>query len=172
MNRTLLSVVSSAALIVCNGCATHSQPAEAHSTIAAADIDRLTGSPWIGTLTYLDYKSGEKTTIDSNVTIRRVGTTRSWEYAYGYSKEPHADSTEVITLNGEGTKLGDEWVISRDDIPGGVRFITQTTGEDDHKKATLRFEHVVTEHAFSRRKLVKFDGESSFFERHVYEWSR
>lgn len=139
-----------------------------------ADIDSLTGPPWVGTLTYLDYTSQQHTTIDSSLIVRRVGDSPpSWEFGLGYSKEPHADSKETIALSGDGQALGDERVVSREALPGGgVRFVTECDGEDDHRPSRFRFEHTLSPHEYSRRKLVRFNGTNEFFERHVYRWGR
>ena len=139
-----------------------------------ADIDRLCGAPWVGTLTYLDYTSGQHTTIDSNVTVRRVGSKpATWEVGIGYSKEPHADARELVGLSADGTMLGTERVIVMNrSLEGQLRFVTECDGMDDNRQATFRFEHDVSQQSYSRRKMVKFAGTSEWFERHIYRWSR
>jgi len=50
-------------------------PAMAQGKSAAvipADIDRLTGAPWRGTLEYLDYTSQKQVTIKSTLAVRRL----------------------------------------------------------------------------------------------------
>jgi hypothetical protein len=139
-----------------------------------ADIDRLCGAPWVGTLTYLDYTSGQHTTIDSNVTVRRVESKpATWEVGIGYSKEPHADARELVSLSADGTKLDSELVIVATRSPDGqLRFVTECDGMDDNRPATFRFEHDVNARTYSRRKMVRLAGASEWFERHIYRWSR
>ena len=156
------------------GCATSGSNEVSTARIEAADIETLTGTPWVGTLTYLDYTSHQPTTIDSSLIVRRTqDAPKSWEFGVGYSKEPHADSKDVVTLSGGGSMLGDEAVVSREVLPGGgVRIVTEMDGEDDNRHSRFRFEHTITPHEYSRRKLVRFDGEKEYFERHVYRWAR
>jgi uncharacterized protein YceK len=176
---TLFSVIVSLVLLaLVSGCSTAGKHAGTqpgtNATLSEADIDALTGPAWIGTLTYLDYTSRERTTIDSSLIVRRTGDSPpSWEIGIGYSKEPQADSSEVISLTDGGRILGDEHVISRESLPGGgVRFVTEADGEDDHRPSRFRFEHTLLSGEYSRRKLVRFKGQEEFFERHVYRWVR
>jgi hypothetical protein len=157
-----------------SGCSTSGTSQIGAARIDSADIDALTGPPWVGTLTYLDYTSHQPTTIDSSLIVRRTqDSPPAWEFGVGYSKEPHADSKDVIALARGGSMLGDQAVVSREVLPGGgVRIVTETDGEDDHRHSRFRFEHTITPHEYSRRKLVRFDGEKEYFERHVYRWTR
>lgn len=145
--------------------------------LAASDLDALTGAPWVGTLTYRDYATSKPITIPSSLIVRRITTTPAdppaWEFGYGYSKEPHADSTSTLTLRDNGRTLGDESVIARgQSVTGVLSYITECHGEDDNRPATFRFEHSLSPTYYARRKLVRFDGERDFFERHWYRWSR
>jgi len=150
-----------------------SRPQPDAPRITAEDIDRLVGRPWIGTLTYLDYTSKKQTTIDSSITVtRKAATSATWTVGVGYSKEPHADSSEDVSLSADGTRFGDEVIVARTTLPDGVVFITECDGEDDNRPARFRFEHTITASEYSRRKLVKFNGTGEFFERHIYRWRR
>jgi len=172
MIRHPVLAFASMLLVLASASRGHSTASDAK--LRPADIDALTGPPWVGTLTYLDYTSHEHTTIDSSLIVRRTSDAPpSWEFGTGYAKEPHADAKEIVSLSADGGMLGDERVVSRTPLPGGgVLFVTETDGEDDHRPARFRFEHSITTHENSRRKLVRFDGETEFFERHVYRWKR
>jgi hypothetical protein len=166
--------MSLVAMLCATGCSIKGKPTGAGGAPLPDDIDALTGPAWIGTLTYLDYTTGRHTTIDSSFIVRRVGDSPpAWEFGVGYSKEPHADSKEILSLSADGRALGDMHVLARESLTnGGLRFVTECDGEDDRRSARLRFEHTVTLHEYSRRKLVRFNGESQFVERHVYQWKR
>ncbi len=174
MIQRIVALMSLLAMLYASGCSTRGTPIDTAARLSADDIDALTGSPWIGTLTYLDYSSNKHTTIDSSLIVRRVcDSPPSWEFGVGYSKEPHADTRVIVSLSSDGRTLGDEHVVSREPLSSrGVRFITECDGEDDRRLSRFRFEHTVTPHEYSRRKLVRFNGESEFFERHVYRWMR
>jgi hypothetical protein len=181
-SRTVLLVVGLA--IVLGGCAAEPERASRAApgaesrvdgaALLASDIDRLVGKPWGGTLTYLDYTSKKPRTIDSSLVVRRTSSNPArWSLSVGYSKEPQADSSEIVELSADGARLGDERVISRSLQPDGTLvFMTETTGQDDRRAATFRFEHRITATQYSRQKLVRFDGEEAFFERNIYRWSR
>ena len=170
--RVGLAIAAGLGCSLVPGCAsspTSNDPAR----LVANDLDLLTGPPWVGTLTYLDYTSKKQTTIDSSlIVVRTSDTPPAWEFGVGYANEPHADSKEDVSLKDGGRTLGDEQVVSRISLPDGVLFITECDGRDDNRAARFRFEHSITAHEYSKRKLVRFDGTSEFFERHIYRWKR
>jgi hypothetical protein len=159
-------------LTLVSGCASSPTGNDA-ARLTPADLDLLTGPPWVGSLTYLDYTSKQQTTIDSSLIVtRKSDAPPTWEFGVGYSKEPHANSKEDVSLKDGGRTLGDEQVLSRTSLPDGVLFITECNGQDDNRAARFRFEHSITAHEYSKRKLVRFDGTRDFFERHIYRWKR
>lgn len=174
MIKLVAVCVVTAVSIASAGCTTSGGTAADGPRIDPADIDRLTGPPWVGALTYLDYSSRRLMTIDSSITVRRASDDPpAWEFGFGYSKEPHADSTETIALSRDGRRLGDEAVVSREQMTGGgVRITTEADGNDDSRPARFRFVHTITDRAYTRSKLVRFTDEADFFERHVYRWTR
>lgn len=147
---------------------------QAAAGLEPGDINRLTGTPWVGTLTYKDYTIGKPTTIESSFMVTPVpGDPAAWKFGYGYSKEPHADAEEVVRLSADGRTLGDERVIAVERVAdGSLRFTTESEGDDDGRPSLFRFEHVLTPATLTRQKLVRFEGESEFFERHIYRWAR
>lgn len=170
--RASLCVTLAVGCAFASGCT--STPASHNATyLSPADLDRLTGPPWVGTLTYLDYTSKQQTTIDSSlIVVRKDDAPRTWEFGVGYAKEPHADSKEELALKDRGRMLGDELVVSRTVLADGVTFITECDGQDDNREARFRFEHTITSHEYSKRKLVRFAETKEFFERHIYRWKR
>lgn len=145
--------------------------------VLAADLDRLTGAPWRGTLTYLDYTSKKPTEIRSTLTFARVTpqpAEPSWTMSIGYTDEPQADSGEVVALQQRGRVLSEETIIERSELPDGrgVRFVAEAEGQDDRRDARIRHVYTITAHEFTLQKLVRFRGDSEFFERHVYRWTR
>ena len=78
-----------------------------------------------------------------------------------------------MVLAGGGSVFDGEAVVERSELPGGaVRVVTEADGEDDHKPARFRHEYEMGPRACSIRKLVRFEGESAFFERNTYRWGR
>lgn len=145
--------------------------------VLAADLDRLTGAPWRGTLTYLDYTSKKPTEIRSTLAFTRTTpepAEPSWTMSIGYTDEPHADSGEVVILRQQGRVFREETIIERAELPDGrgVRFVAEADGQDDRRDARIRHVYTITAHEFTLQKLVRFREDSEFFERHVYRWTR
>ncbi len=142
-----------------------------------ADIDRLTGAPWRGTLEYLDYTSQKQVTIKSTLAVRRLpaqsdGAT-AWSMAVGYTDEPDANSGETALLSADGRTFRGEAVQERSvDAAGTLRIVTEQDGPDDNRPARFRFVYLIGAATVSIQKLVRFAPTDAFFERHIYRWSR
>ena len=151
--------------------------AQAKATVTPADIDRLTGAPWRGTLEYLDYTSQKQVTIKSTLALRRLparsdGVT-AWSMAVGYTDEPDANSGETALLTADGRTFRGEAVQERSVDPAGtLRIVTEQDGPDDNRPARFRFVYLIGPATLSIQKLVRFAPTDAFFERHIYRWSR
>jgi hypothetical protein len=142
--------------------------------LTPSDVSRLTGGPWKGTLTYLDYTSKVPTEIRSSLLVLPIpAKERAWDMRIGYADEPEANSGETAVLSEDGTVFRDQRVIERREEPGGtLRIVTEEAGEDDHKPAQFRFVYRIAANEVSIQKLVKFADSPDFFERHIYRWTR
>ncbi len=179
ITRRAVAVLSVfAALVLCVGIpVTHGQTADSGAVVTAADVDRLTGAPWKGTLTYLDYTSHAQTTIKSSLVMARLPETKAgdaaWDMRVGYADEPHANSGETAVLKRGGRVFRDADVVERAVLPDGtVRVVTEQEGPDDNRPARFRFVYLLGEKTCSIQKLVRFTPQEAFFERHIYRWSR
>lgn len=139
-----------------------------------ADLQRLTGGTWRGTLTYLDYTSNKTTTIKSTLAVERVASGPcSWVWYFGYTDEPDHDSGTVQSLKYDGRVFEDERVLSRKLLPNRtVQIVTESKGEDNDRPSTLHHVYRISDSEFSLQLLVKPDGTTNFFERHIYKWKR
>lgn len=141
----------------------------------AADLDQLAGEGWTGSLTYLDYTSRKPFTMPATLAVSRIpgAADPSWTFRLGYPDEPRANSEHTITLTAGGSLLDGETVLERTPLPaGGIRLITETDGEDDHRPARLRHEYDLSPKSCTIRKLVRPQGSPEFFERNTYRWTR
>ena len=178
---TLRSLATCACLAALAGCAS-TKPApgaavSAGAVVSATDIDRLTGAPWTGTLTYLDYTSHVPTTIKSSLLMTRLPEQSdgafAWEMRVGYADEPHANSGETAVLMRGGRVFRDGQVMERTVLSDGtVRVVTEQDGQDDKRAARFRLVYLLSEKQCSIQKLVRLAQEEEFFERHIYRWSR
>jgi hypothetical protein len=176
--RLFLTLGCLAALAACAATrAANGTAVNASAAMISADIDRLTGAPWKGTLTYLDYTSHLETTIKSSLLVTRLpqqpGGTSAWDMRVGYADEPHANSGETAVLTRDGHVFRDGEVLDRAVLAdGSVRIVTEQDGQDDNRLARFRFVYLLGDKECSIQKLVRFAPEEAFFERHIYRWSR
>ena len=167
--------IAAAALVVLAGCAGAARGASTGPpALGADDLGRLSGAPWKGTLTYLDYRTSRKTTIPSNVTVTRsAGDPRAWIFAYEYPEEPRANSVDTVTVSADGRSIGGETVIARAILPDGMlRVVTRGTGKDNDRDAVFRHTYLIGGSRVSIRKEVMYEGSPEYFERNEYAWSR
>lgn len=90
-----------------------------------------------------------------------------------YPKEPGANKKEDVKLSSDGKTFDGENVIERTKLADGIlRVVTSIKGKDDDRDATFRHTYLIGKKSFSIRKDVRFDGETEFFERNTYRWTR
>ncbi|WP_309670941.1 hypothetical protein [Gemmatimonas sp.] len=148
----------------------------AQATATPADIDRLVGPGWTGTLTYRDYTTEARTTIKAAPLLVRLshgpdGGAR-WDFRMAYADEPHANSGDTLVLTADRRALRGASIVSRQQLPDGrVQLVTEQDGRDNERPARIRSVYVIGERVASLQKLVRYDG-GEFFQRHIYEWVR
>lgn len=142
--------------------------------VIASDFDRIAGIDWKGSLTYLDYTSKKSVEIKSTLYVKKaINQPSSWMWNVGYTDEPDHNNGELLSLRFQGRFINDEKVIDRVVVGAGdVKITTEYKGDDDGKPALNRHVYVLGDKEISLQKLVKFQSDKSFFERHIYRWKR
>jgi hypothetical protein len=148
----------------------------AQPAVAAADLDRLVGPGWVGTLTYRDYSTEARTAIKASLLLARMpsapATDARWDLRVAYADEPHANSGEIITVSADRRVFRKATVTAREQLSDGrVRIVTEEEGRDNERPARIRMVYLVGDRAASIQKLVRYAG-AEYFERHIYEWTR
>lgn len=151
-------------------------PLLAQATATRADIDRLAGPGWAGTLTYRDYTTEARTTIKAAPLVLRLVDAADggaqWDFRMAYADEPHANSGDTLRLSADGRRLRGAAIVERQPLSDGrLRLVTEQEGRDNERPATIRTVYVIGERAASLQKLVRYEG-GDYFERHIYEWLR
>lgn len=163
-------------LCVVIGIAVTATSVPAQASALRADIDRLVGPGWSGTLTYRDYTTDARTTIKAALLLSKLpsasdGSAR-WDFRIAYADEPHANSGDTISLAADGHRFRRATVVERTQLPSGdVQVVTEEDGLDNEKPARVRLVYRISERKASLQKLVRYEG-GEFFERHIYEWTR
>lgn len=142
--------------------------------LSATDLNVLTGAQWIGTLTYLDYRSNKKVSIASNLKVSQPKADEpAWVFEYEYPDEPKANGRETVTISEDGTTLNGERLVEKTELAAKeLRFVTEKSGVDNNKKALFRFTYLISPTTFSRKKEVRYEGTEEYLERNQYNWKR
>ncbi len=164
--RTLFLAATMAVLAAC---ATHSE--KPTPRVTPADLVRVSGEGWTGTLVYRDYSPpfGE-VTLKTDVDISM--TTDGLMLAMRYPDEPSANSTDILSVGAGGTKLGGDPVISRRKDGKTVYFTTRADCDDDGTPATCEHVYTFGKKQFGMRKTVTFKDGSASFQRNAYTYTR
>lgn len=142
--------------------------------LTSRNLLTLEGAKWVGTLTYVDYRSNKKTSIKSELIIKKSPTSDlSWIFDYQYPDEPRANNSSTVTLTASGDTFNDQRVSGKSNTKDGLlRFVGMKDGTDNDRNAIFRYTYLIGPKSFSVRKEVKLEGSTEWFERHEYSWSR
>jgi hypothetical protein len=138
------------------------------------DLQILTGQPWIGTLTYLDYGTNKRVSIASNLSVSHSRTdTLVWVFAYEYPDEPKANSQDTLALSRDGRTIHGERVVERAGrSTDTLKIVTEKRGTDNDKQAVFRLTYLISAKSFAIRKEVRYEGADGYIERNRYDWKR
>lgn len=143
--------------------------------VTSTDLKILEGS-WIGTLTYLDYKSNQPYTIPANTTFQQSKDNPNiYLRSIGYSTEPHANQKDSMIISKDGTMLDDFKIISNKKLKdGSIEIIGEKNEADgnDNKPATIRRTFTINSTSFVNKKEVRFNGTGTWIVRHTYRFMK
>lgn len=164
-----IAVASIASILLCVGMNSNAQ----NPAVSINDFKPLEGV-WKGTLTYLDYNNKTNETIKTNIEVI-IKNKNIFELGFFYTDEPDHNEKDKYTISENGTMVNNRKVIERTVQPdGSLKIVLQENGKDgnDDKPATFHQVLVIGKNNFTIMKLVKFDGETNFFQRNQYSFSR
>ena len=169
----LLLLTSGAGATV--ACATvASAPVTPIALALAADLDRLTGDPWSGTLSSQDSSGRQATLVRTNlVVLRQEDQPLSWIFRVGYGAQPEVAGGAVLRLSRDGQSLGEASLIERTESAGSVVHITtEEGGEDGGRPARIRIVYLIEPGRLSIQKLARPEGSEEFAARQIHRWRR
>jgi hypothetical protein len=140
-------------------------------SIPADLFDELLQPGWTGELTYLDYSRNKEVKIPVNMEVTKIkeGT---YQIAYTYPDEPKANSKAKIRISDDGSKLAGKKITSVDDSNGWWIITSEYKGSDNNEKAWLRITWTIGPDTFATKKEVKYKGDTEYFMRNEYNFSR
>jgi hypothetical protein len=142
--------------------------------VTSDDLAFLVGN-WSGSLTYLDYNSGQPYTMPAELVVVEGKTPRQLLLSYLYPDEPKANSKSKISISKDGATLNKKAVQSRKVLGNnGVEIIVEYRGKDGNegKSASIRNIYLVRESRFSIRKEVKYEATDEWILRNEYSFQR
>lgn len=144
---------------------------KAQVTISLEEFKVLNNTSWEGTLTYLDYQSGELTPVSTTMQITIADEVI--EQNIQYTWEPNKNVNAKTKIRKNGTHLGKQKVISKIiSEDGTTKIITNYEGEDDNKKALLIYTYEFNKDIYKVTKEAQFEGSKERFMRNSYNYKR
>ena len=139
--------------------------------VRSADFAPVVGDDWVGSLTYLDYSSGERTSIPVKAQVKIVDDATIL-YRIQYPGEEQYNAQAPLRIKKKGREFDGQRVTHRLSNKRRLKIITQGTGTDDNKPADIQIVYEIRPDTFSIKKNVRFDGVDEFFNRNVYRFER
>lgn len=146
-------------------------------SIQPNELGNLFGT-WTGTLTYKDYSSGYSATIKTVIygwMKDHQRRDRVWKLKFEYPDEPDHGTKENWTISKDGKMINKAKIVEKQKLADGtLRIVLEEKGKDgnDNKPCTIRKVIALNSNSFSITKLVRFDDEKEFFQRHIYQMTR
>ncbi|MFY7788951.1 MAG: hypothetical protein ACOVQA_13875 [Thermoflexibacteraceae bacterium] len=146
----------------------------AQTSIQPKDIAPLIGK-WEGSLTYLDYTSQKPYTMPANIHFEVANDKNKLICKNIYPDEPKANSTDTLVLSNDGKQLDKKPIKSKKVLAdGAIEIITEYLGKDgnEQKSALIRLTYTFNDKYFSKRKDIRFVGQTAWIQRHEYKYKR
>ena len=148
--------------------------AQKTSVVSSHDIKSLVGC-WQGTLNYSGTIVRKPYSTTATLHITQGGNPSQFKLLHIYTKDPHDQTTDTITISTDGKKMNGAAVKSKQIISSGnIEITTEFPGFDsDHNKAALiRRVYDISNNAYSIRKYVLVEGQSEWQEREEFIYAR
>jgi uncharacterized membrane protein YphA (DoxX/SURF4 family) len=148
------------------------QPGTRENKTTINDFKPFTGK-WKGQLTYLDYTSNKPVTMPANTLFEMVSDSSFDQFIY-YTDEPHKNADSRYTIREKGSMLNEMKLVERKAEKEKLLLVFEYRGPDgnDNRMATMQRIIELTGNELKITKMVKYDGEGKFIQRHQYHFIR
>ncbi len=142
----------------------------AQDSVLISDFESLNHTEWKGTLTYMDYQSGEPTTIETmlQITIEGNGVKSNMQYVY----EPHKNNKSSVSIKKDGTYYGNEKIVSNTINNDTRTIVTTYEGKDNGEKVTMFITHKFNDTNYTISKKVVYKNTKESLVRNTYKFSK
>lgn len=137
------------------------------------DLNLLTGK-WTGELTYLDYTSNKPETIKSFLSVEMKNKSL-YLFTYSYPGEAGHGGVEEFQVSLDGTQINKMKILEfSKTAEGALKIVMEENGTDGNNNRPAVFHHILQKsgNKLTITKMVKFTGESVFFQRNQFAFSR
>lgn len=142
------------------------------NVIELKDLQNLLGK-WNGTLTYIDYSSGEPFSMPSNLEVQSKKTNRKLILSYEYPNESQANDSDKLRISKNKSSLNGKPIVSRTKtVDGDTKIVTEHMSKDANRKALIRNVYIIGASKFIMRKEVQFEGSDDWLKRNEYNFKK
>lgn len=144
---------------------------DAQVTISTNDFKILDNTNWEGTLTYIDYQSGNPTDVATTMQIKI--SEKTIEQNIQYVWEPDKNVNAITKIKKNGRFLGQQKVVSKNlKEDGSIQIVSTAKGKDEGEKATLYFTYEFDSNNYKVTKEVQLRYSDERFMRNSYMYTR
>lgn len=171
LNAPIKTVVAAILVIVLFVNPVQAQTTTQDFKTTISDFKLLAGK-WKGQLTYLDYTSNKNVSMEANTLFEMVSDSSFDQFIY-YTDEPHKNADSRYTIRENGRVLNEMKLVERKEEKEKLLMIFEYRGPDgnDNRMATMQRIMELSGKVLTITKMVKYDGENLFIQRHQYRFS-
>ncbi len=159
-------------LFTLSSCGMQLSQSSTNQKIKKEDLALIIGE-WVGSLTYLDYKTKQPYKMPANLIIKEGKSKYQLVLKNIYPNEPSANNSDKILMTEDGRFFNKQKIISRDILDSGVIQIkTEFESKDDNNKALIRYTYLLGKESFSNKKEVQFPESKEWILRSEFSYLR
>lgn len=148
--------------------------AQKSATVSLKEFKCLIGC-WQGTLNYSGTIIRKPYTTTAELVVKQILASNKFEFINIYTKDPKENVADTITVSGDGRKLNEGNVKSKQYTKdGNIEIITEALGfdHDNNKAALVRQTYTIGKKLYNYKKQVQVEGQEDWLDRQEFTYSR
>ena len=138
------------------------------------DLEMLIGD-WEGTLTYIDYSSGNPFKMPANLKMEKGKNDYELKLYNIFPNEPKANDESKLVISKDGNLINGKPINSRKIASNNeIEFIVEYSGKDgnENKKAKIRQIYIIGNNKFINIKEIRFLDQKEWIKRNEFNYTK
>ena len=148
--------------------------AQKHPAVSIKDFRNLVGC-WQGILNYSGTMIRKPYATKAELVVKQIGRSNRFDFVHIYTKDPHDNVHDTITISNDGKKVRKEAIKSkRYNKKGNLEIITEDLGfdHDNNKPSLIRQVYTFGKGYYMYKKQVQLEGQTEWLDRQEFNYVR